>query len=346
MFLTEHHRGQGAEWIAAGEALRLAMRSYGGAHNAQEFLVRRAGADLILTRCRTMRCEKRTAQSQVIERDDCFIAPDFWEQFAPRGRRTLVDWTAGDFKRTMEGRLGGRDIVLVIGVEFSRQDLLRELPTLPVEWIPASTAYDLLDNANVGDLAVAICSRAFEGLVRATAQKFTWEDRPGRNGSGKHEKLDCEVPPKFWWAKGFNALESNWDTGDFSTWIDQTYEWKAFGVQFAKADIEAMLPKRIEQPAAQQAEEEVIPSSGGEAVTSRARNLAHDHPFAAAMAALKLAKISADERARLTGPSVGKTMEEYYRDSHKGGKVPHSDNLDEYGASVLKALKQIWSGTQ
>ena len=53
---------------------------------------------------------------------------------------------------------------------------------------------------------------------------------------------NVELPPQFWWARGHPAtLNQNWDTGDFDTWIESTHHWRAFGVQFLKSDIEALL---------------------------------------------------------------------------------------------------------
>src|SRR3546814_13225300 len=99
----------------------------------------------------------------------------------------------------------------------------------------------MLSKASLGSwLNVAICSRAFEKLVRAKAAKFVWEEgRPKR----RYEKLNYDVPNTFWWAEGGEALNANWATGDLATWIESTWQWKAFGVEFAKADIEAMMPR-------------------------------------------------------------------------------------------------------
>ena len=46
----------------------------------------------------------------------------------------------------------------------------------------------------------------------------------------------------FFWAASGSALEANWVTGDFSTWIDQKWHCRAFGVQFRRSEIEAMVP--------------------------------------------------------------------------------------------------------
>jgi hypothetical protein len=48
------------------------------------------------------------------------------------------------------------------------------------------------------------------------------------------------VPKEFWWAKGHRALDQNWTTGDFETWIKSTTRLRAFGVSFLRADIEKL----------------------------------------------------------------------------------------------------------
>jgi hypothetical protein len=52
---------------------------------------------------------------------------------------------------------------------------------------------------------------------------------------------DVDVPAEFWWARGEAALEQNWSTGDFETWLDRQIYCRAYGVTFREADIAAML---------------------------------------------------------------------------------------------------------
>lgn len=40
------------------------------------------------------------------------------------------------------------------------------------------------------------------------------------------------VPQNFWWAKGHEALEQDWSSGDFYTWIEHKMQIFAFGVTF------------------------------------------------------------------------------------------------------------------
>ena len=78
----------------------------------------------------------------------------------------------------------------------------------------------------------AICSRAKAGLIKTKAKKLLW---------GKESLDDMEIPPDFWWAEGEAALEQNWSSGDFDTWIDQRIHVQAYGVVFSEAGVEALV---------------------------------------------------------------------------------------------------------
>ena len=79
-----------------------------------------------------------------------------------------------------------------------------------------------------------ICERAHGGLIRARAEQFHVGERISHN---------YDIPKEFWWAEGHEALEQDWAAGDFSTWNDRgSIQFKAFGVTFARADIEKLLP--------------------------------------------------------------------------------------------------------
>ena len=80
---------------------------------------------------------------------------------------------------------------------------------------------------------MGLCARAHNGLIRTSAVLLVV-------GAKRHEQV--VIPAEFWWAKGHEALEQNWDTGDFSTWIDHRVEWRAFGVAFDFDGVLAMVP--------------------------------------------------------------------------------------------------------
>ena len=102
------------------------------------------------------------------------------------------------------------------------------------EWIRAAEAVTMLEPI-LGEYSarLRICARAHAGLIRSRAEQFH---------QGQRIFHDHDIPKEFWWAEGRGALEQDWPTGDFSTWIDRRVQWKAFGVTFARADIQRLLP--------------------------------------------------------------------------------------------------------
>jgi hypothetical protein len=108
------------------------------------------------------------------------------------------------------------------------------------EWITAATALRYLSNQTYTyNEQRTICERAHSGLIAARAETLIW---------GDETRASCKLPKEFWWAEGAEALEQNWATGDFSTWIDDKIEVKAFGVSFDFLAITELAPaeKRAE----------------------------------------------------------------------------------------------------
>lgn len=102
------------------------------------------------------------------------------------------------------------------------------------EWLPARDALAFLQRvAPFTDQQRTICTRAHAGLIQARAETLILP-------SGKHS--DASIGEDFWWAEGGAALTQNWVTGDFSTWINQKFQVKAFGVHFLADDIYAIVP--------------------------------------------------------------------------------------------------------
>lgn len=207
------------------------------------------------------------------------------------------------------------------------------------DWISAHEAYALVSERNQDACAAtSIANRVHAGLVRSRARLFIFERAAARGEKEKISRENADLPSEFWWAKGETALEQNWEAGDFSTWIDDNYEWQAFGVQFERRDIEAMLAPPT--PCPESPEIEDARSKGQSRPTIKSRTLTHDHPYVAAKAFSELMNLPEAERGNLNGPSVGRTMRDYYE--QRGKRSPHDDNLDEYGESVLRALKEFW----
>ena len=103
------------------------------------------------------------------------------------------------------------------------------------QWITAAETLRLLTPVFDSEYAakMTICQRAHAGLIRARAERFIIDDQSA--GSRK-------IPEDFWWAEGHTALEQNWTSGDFATWIKQKTRLRAFGVSFLRIDIERLVP--------------------------------------------------------------------------------------------------------
>ncbi len=116
------------------------------------------------------------------------------------------------------------------------------------DWIDAVHAVQLALRRSGQPLTKQILERARDGVIRSRAKHYlvkgpTRRGPPGTQSVEKDETLGfCKLPPEFFWAAGGEALEANWSTGDFSTWIDSTWHCRAYGVQFLRADIEEMSP--------------------------------------------------------------------------------------------------------
>lgn len=142
--------------------------------------------------------------------------------------RGLVIQYEAQFDERLVGALRDTAIGLVKGVGFAglpKQD----------EWISAAEAIETLKPVLAAYFApIRICERAHAGLVRARAEQFH---------QGHHVLHSHDIPKEFWWAEGHEALEQDWVTGDFSTWVQRgSIQLKAFGVSFARSDIEKLVP--------------------------------------------------------------------------------------------------------
>lgn len=122
------------------------------------------------------------------------------------------------------------------------------------DWIDAAEAREILREWTGQNLQRQILERARDGIIRARAKHYV-EVAPSSNriggpsGPNKETRYtDHEIPREFFWAASGAALEGNWTTGDFSTWISGKWHCRAFGVQFLKSEIEAMLPADLPAP--------------------------------------------------------------------------------------------------
>lgn len=108
-------------------------------------------------------------------------------------------------------------------------------PIEDAEWLSAAEALRRVEAVmSEGRARLAICTRAHDALIRTHAERFI-KDRQIFE--------DIDLPTAFWWAEGHEALEQNWVSGDFSTWVNERSQWKAYGVRFLERDIAKLLPQ-------------------------------------------------------------------------------------------------------
>lgn len=106
------------------------------------------------------------------------------------------------------------------------------------EWIRANEVFKLAGKpdafARGSNLAIAICKRAYAGMLRTKADRLILQDRV---------RDDAELPTEFWWAEGHAALVQDWQSGDFSTCLNQGRgsAARAFGVSFYAKDLQPIL---------------------------------------------------------------------------------------------------------
>jgi predicted nucleotide-binding protein len=147
----------------------------------------------------------------------------------PHERVRMVSQIGAAFRPRMEKML--REVELGLTHDDARDEEL--------EWISAAAALAVIGDALPAP-ANAICKRAHAGLVRAKALRLM-ADNEAVN--------DCAVPREFWWAEGEQALAQDWAAGDFDTWDRyKKHHHRAFGVTFARCDIEKMLPMVSSNP--------------------------------------------------------------------------------------------------
>jgi hypothetical protein len=145
----------------------------------------------------------------------------------PEERKRIVAQYQTQFEQRLTGTLRDVEIGFVKGAGFAG------VPEQE-EWISAAEAVAMLKPIMTEYSArIRICERAYGELIHARAEQFHVDQQVSHNQ---------DIPKEFWWAEGNQALEQDWATGDFSTWIDHRIHLKAFGVTFARADIEKLVP--------------------------------------------------------------------------------------------------------
>jgi hypothetical protein len=181
----------------------------------------------------------------------------------------------------LEGALRDTEIGFSMGAGFIGQSMHNE-------WLLAKEALAVLaPSLGVSSAMMGICKRAHAGLIRARAEHFLQRNQEYRNH---------DIPKEFWWAEGHQALEQDWAVGDFSTWIEQTIQMKAFGVTFSRVDIEKLIPPSTIVPVAR------APVSGED--EEIIRKLDALVPSAALSFRQSVLDLNDDQRVSFRGPAL------------------------------------------
>lgn len=236
--------------ISLADAVELLATSLGSIPEARQVLVQRAQIGELQGIASKA---YGPFDTHFLDERDFPIPSPLWRRL---GQHSDAEWRRGDLTasadtdRYAELRDDYGTPLRMIGVQIDIETLDRVLSTLPVEWATAHHAINLLipmfGKGRKLTARKALAKRAHCGLVKTRARLFKWEVPKGAafGGSQKIEReaLFAPIPKRFWWAEGHEALEQNWVTGDFSTWIDKTSHWQAFGTEFSTQDVLAMLP--------------------------------------------------------------------------------------------------------
>lgn len=176
-------------------------------------------------------------------------------------------------------------------------------------WIDATQALEI-----AGD-RIALCTRLHAGLIAARARTLTMD---GEEAHG------VAVPKSFWWATGHEALEQDWASGDFSTWIDREKQVLAFGVTFPLSGILEMVT--FEQRA-MIAHKLSVAGSPDWIPAKEARRLAYDrfhhNPMMAGTAIVEQARLGfVGARAVLAQGAIGGPTESDWKWEEREWDVP------------------------
>jgi hypothetical protein len=107
------------------------------------------------------------------------------------------------------------------------------------EWISARDAVAIVSDVTaISRVHDTISSRAHAGLIASRARRFVRAARV---------EDECDLPAEFWSPECFGLFVQNWSTGDLHSSLNGD-DCRAYGVEFRRRDIEAMLSRRTPQP--------------------------------------------------------------------------------------------------
>lgn len=184
------------------------------------------------------------------------IPPSLWEGLDASDEAA---WRKGDFTaapdndRYAELQPDFDKPLRLLGIRLNLEEVAHVAASLPVEWIDAHAAIDMLlpayGKGNGYEVAKALAVRAHSGLLKTRARLLKWE-QSSIDGYRLSEKVLKEasfasLPKEFWWAEGHTAMKQDWVAGDFSTFMEEQFLMQAFGTEFSRNGVARMIPARI-----------------------------------------------------------------------------------------------------
>lgn len=129
LFLPLLPEDEARPWLPAISAVNL-VAEIGNCsdEDAAEIIIRRAGTDMLKSRCRQLRHEANS-EAQIYTPKNCLIAPLFWRKFEGLHDRFGSNWQIGDFITGWMER-HRLDRAYVFGAEFDENDLRAIFPAV------------------------------------------------------------------------------------------------------------------------------------------------------------------------------------------------------------------------
>lgn len=110
-------------------------------------------------------------------------------------------------------------------------------------WVAAAEALRIASDRLGADAAGALAAGARSGEIRTRAARFLVEVP---NACGQKMTFDdtaVELPPEFWSPDGRVTVAQDWNAGSFLTLVNDNFQHQAFGVEFDRADVEAVIDR-------------------------------------------------------------------------------------------------------
>jgi hypothetical protein len=112
----------------------------------------------------------------------------------------------------------------------------------PIAWIAAADALSIArDRLGLEAARAALVAGAASGAIKTRARRFAVEVPNACGQKARFEDELVELPHEFWSSEGRVPVERDWDAGAFATLVNDNFRHEAFGVEFDRAAIDALV---------------------------------------------------------------------------------------------------------